>query len=208
MSFLHWQTTPASSWWPQLLSPHVLCQQSAIRASSPSHSTLSSKMDPVPSPKWAIVMASPPPKPNCRHATAASASSHLKYAALLKRAYKQACITFIWSITAEQTTLLVEHYWRMKMNFLFTEFQRHGEYMRQWKWPALVQVKSHYPSQCLLSIVLGQTEVKYHLHTIIILENEFQYVIFVCGKGIFALVTIKFEFENAFYKSVAILSHS
>ena len=78
-SLLPVQITAASSSCTQLCCPHPLWEQSDRLLSSPSHSTLSSKIGPSPLPKWAQDKASPPVNPNCLHATSASACSHLQY---------------------------------------------------------------------------------------------------------------------------------
>ena len=73
------QITPASSWCSQSPCPQPRWSHSESWVSSPSHSTLSNQIFPEPSPNAALLMASPPVYPNCRHTTWASGVSHLKW---------------------------------------------------------------------------------------------------------------------------------
>ena len=52
-----WQVTPASSLWSQFSWPNPLKGHRARDLSLPEHSTLSIRIGPVPSPKWALVKA-------------------------------------------------------------------------------------------------------------------------------------------------------
>lgn len=72
------QTTPASSWWPQLWASQPLCRHCHSLASVPMHSTSSRTMGPKPRSKCARPMATTaPPQPSCRHTTWASLRSQL-----------------------------------------------------------------------------------------------------------------------------------
>lgn len=71
------QITPASSPWPQLLSPNGLCGHLRMDCSWPVHCTSSNQISSFPSPKKALFLASRTvPQFNSRHTTSALARLH------------------------------------------------------------------------------------------------------------------------------------
>ena len=72
------QTTPASSWWPQLWENQPPCRHCHSLASVPTHLTSSRAMGPRPRPNLALPGAdTAPPQLSCRHTTSASCRSQL-----------------------------------------------------------------------------------------------------------------------------------
>ena len=70
------QTTPASSWWPQLWENQPPCRHCHSLASVPTHFTSSRTMGPRPRPNLALPGAdTAPPQLSCRHTTSASCRS-------------------------------------------------------------------------------------------------------------------------------------